>query len=96
MVSGADLFVATGSQYMTDIAKEDAIQVLDRLEVAAKQGIPTAMVGQGMGPITDPESSARAKDVLPMVDLIFVRGKIGGSQDFAVLWCRSYQSKCYR
>ena len=76
MVPGADLFVATGSQYITDNASEAGIQVLNRLEVAAQHGIPTVMVGQGIGPVTDPELRERAKAVLPLVDLIFVRERL--------------------
>ncbi len=49
VVTGADLFIATGSQYMCDHARDSAFQVLNRLEAAIRCGIPTAMVGQGMG-----------------------------------------------
>ena len=76
VVSGADLFIATGSQYMCDHASDTAFQVLDRLEAAMQRGIPVAMVGQGMGPIDDAELRARAKEVLPLVDLIFVRERL--------------------
>jgi len=76
VVSGYDLMVATGSQYLTDIAKEAGIGVLDRLEAAIKLGIPTAMVGQGIGPIDDPELYKRAKAVLPKVSLICVRERL--------------------
>jgi polysaccharide pyruvyl transferase WcaK-like protein len=76
LVTGADLVIATGSQYMTDIAKEAGLAVLGRLEAAIQQGIPTAMVGQGMGPIDDPEFRARSKSILPKVDKIFVRERL--------------------
>jgi polysaccharide pyruvyl transferase WcaK-like protein len=76
VVSGVDLLIATGSQYMCDHARHTAFQVLDRLEAAIQQGIPTAMVGQGMGPIEDQELRTRAKEVLPHVDLIFVRERL--------------------
>jgi polysaccharide pyruvyl transferase WcaK-like protein len=76
VVSGVDLLIATGSQYMCDHARDTAFQVLDRLESAIQQGIPTAMVGQGMGPIDDEELRTRAKKVLPLVDLIFVRERL--------------------
>jgi polysaccharide pyruvyl transferase WcaK-like protein len=76
LVSGFDLMVATGSQYLTDIAKDAGSGVLDRLEAAIQNGIPTAMVGQGIGPIEDPKLLGKAKAVLPKVDLIFVREKL--------------------
>lgn len=76
VVTGYDLVIATGSQYLTDIAWEAGIAVLDRLETAIQLGIPTAMVGQGIGPINDPDLYARAKAVLPKVGLICVRERL--------------------
>ncbi len=76
VVSGADIFIATGSQYMCDHARGTALRVLDRLEASIQRGIPTAMVGQGVGPIQDVELLARAKEVLPRVDLILVRERL--------------------
>jgi polysaccharide pyruvyl transferase WcaK-like protein len=75
LVSGHDLFVATGAQYMSDACKDDALRVLDRMEMAAQRNIPTAMLGQGIGPIEDPRLIARAKAVFPLIDFIFVREK---------------------
>jgi polysaccharide pyruvyl transferase WcaK-like protein len=74
-VLGSDLFVATGAQYMSDACKQDALRVLDRMETAAQHNIPTAMLGQGIGPINDPELCVRAKAVYPLIDYIFVREK---------------------
>ncbi len=71
-----DLYVATGAQYMADACRDDALQVLDRLEAASRLGVTTAMVGQGLGPIRDAELKARAAAVLPLVDLIFVRERL--------------------
>lgn len=75
-VAGRDLIVATGAQYMSDACRDDAFRVLDRMEVAHRLGIPTAMVGQGFGPFDDPELRARARSVLPQVDLIFARDRL--------------------
>lgn len=72
-VEGADLFVATGAQYMSDACRDDALRVLDRLEAATQLGIPTAMLGQGLGPFEDQELRARIKAVFPLVNLIFIR-----------------------
>lgn len=76
VVSGADIFIATGSQYMCDHARGTALQVLDRLDASIRCGIPTAMVGQGMGPIEDAELITRAKEILPLVDLFLVRERL--------------------
>jgi len=73
LLKGVDLFVATGAQYMSDACKRDALRTLDRLEASHKLGLPTAMVGQGIGPIYDLELVSRCTAVLPIVDLIFVR-----------------------
>jgi polysaccharide pyruvyl transferase WcaK-like protein len=75
LVLGTDLYVATGAQYMSDACKKDALHVLDRMEMAAQHKIPTAMLGQGIGPIDDPELQARAKAVFPLINFIFVREK---------------------
>jgi polysaccharide pyruvyl transferase WcaK-like protein len=80
LVEGANLFIATGAQYMSDACKNDALEVLDRLEAAIDLGIPTAMVGQGIGPIKDPELITKSRCVLPKVDLIFVRDKTSSPQ----------------
>ncbi len=77
---GIDVFVATGSQYISDQCKDDAMRVLERLEIARKQGAVTAMVGQGLGPFHDPELRARVQGVLPGVDLILIRDARTGGQ----------------
>jgi polysaccharide pyruvyl transferase WcaK-like protein len=74
-VSAIDLFLATGAQYMSDACRDDALRVLERLETAHRAGIPTAMVGQGVGPFEDPELRSRARAVLPLVNLIFIRDR---------------------
>ncbi len=77
-VTGYDLFVATGSQYITDHARDSGLGVMNCLEAAIQLGIPTAMVGQGIGPLNDFEMRAKAKSILPKVDLIFVRERLEG------------------
>ncbi len=68
-----DLVVATGGSLIHDDVKGLAFGVLERLGAATAQGIPTAMVSQGFGPIDDPALRSIAASVLPKVDLIFVR-----------------------
>ena len=61
---------------MCDHARDSGIGVMNRLEAAIQSGIPTAMVGQGIGPLDGVEMRAKAKAVLPKVDLIFVRERL--------------------
>jgi len=77
-ISKADLVVVGGMGGMTDTFPEYAFGVLDTLGLAIQRSIPTAMFGQGIGPIRDPKLRARATAVLPYVDLIALReGRAG-------------------
>ena len=69
----ADLVVVNGAGIMTDAFRESALGILATLELAVRRGVPTAIFGQGFGPITDPTLWQRAADVLPFVSLIGVR-----------------------
>jgi polysaccharide pyruvyl transferase WcaK-like protein len=73
VIHDIDLFVATGGQYMSDDCRDQALDVLGRMEASIQQGIPTVMVGQGIGPITDPLLLDRAREVLPRVSRILIR-----------------------
>jgi polysaccharide pyruvyl transferase WcaK-like protein len=76
--SDATLVLAIGGGYLTDVDAEQVHRTLDLLEHAADRGIPTAMVGQGLGPLDDPVLRDRARAVLPRVDLIALReGRMG-------------------
>ncbi|QYN34476.1 polysaccharide pyruvyl transferase family protein [Pseudonocardia sp. DSM 110487] len=76
--SGATLVLAIGGGYLTDVDAEQVHRTLDLLEHAADRGIPTAMVGQGLGPLDEPVLRERARAVLPRVDLIALReGRTG-------------------
>ena len=70
---GASLIVAIGGGYMNDIDPWQFHRTLDLLNYGVRHGIPTAMVGQGLGPLTEPSLVARAAEVLPHVDLIALR-----------------------
>ena len=50
-------------------------KVFDRLEAANAAGVPTAMVGQGIGPINDLQLLARAREILPTVGFILYRNQ---------------------
>jgi colanic acid/amylovoran biosynthesis protein len=68
-----DLVVASGGGYLCDADKSLLLSLFERLEAAIKSGVSTVMVGQGVGPLEDPELRARAREILPRTSLIFVR-----------------------
>lgn len=75
-LNDCDFYVATGAQYMSDPCWKEALIVLARLQRAIQLNIPAVMVGQGIGPIKNLELRARAAQVLPLVDYIFIRDNV--------------------
>lgn len=72
-MQGADLVIGTGGGYLVDSDRSAAHPVLLRLARAKRMGKFTALVGQGVGRIDDPDFRAVAQRVLPEIDLILVR-----------------------
>jgi polysaccharide pyruvyl transferase WcaK-like protein len=72
-IDESDLVIAVGGGYIADVDRVKAHWTLNLLEQAADRAIPTAMLGQGLGPIEDPQLTARARAVLPRVDVIALR-----------------------
>ena len=66
-IQGADLVVATGGGYLVDSDKFALLQVHDNLEMAIQLGKPTAMVGQGVGYIENPDLREKLKHQLPRI-----------------------------
>jgi polysaccharide pyruvyl transferase WcaK-like protein len=78
-IATADIVVVSGMGGITHAFSEYALQVLETLGLAIHYGKPTAMFGQGIGPINDPRLKARAKAILASVDLICLReSRTGG------------------
>lgn len=77
-LKAAGLLVVCGSGGFADSCKEWNISVLDTMETAIRRGIPVVMFGQGIGPLSDPVSLSRARDVFSEVTLITLRGTRGG------------------
>ena len=73
LMERAGLLVVAGQHTIADAFYSRARNLLETLETAILKGIPTIMLGQGIGPITDRELLARARDVLPSVGIIAVR-----------------------
>ncbi|MFE9324759.1 polysaccharide pyruvyl transferase family protein [Nocardia sp. NPDC052278] len=72
-VEQASLVLAIGGGYLTDVDRYQAHRTLNLLEYASARGIPTALIGQGMGPMRDPYLVHRAEEVLPKVDFVALR-----------------------
>ena len=81
----ADLYVVSGAITLTDKSKGHGRMVLDSLEMAINRGIPAVMFSQGLGPLYDPNLIARARAVLPRVDLITVRERRNATRLLASL-----------
>jgi polysaccharide pyruvyl transferase WcaK-like protein len=72
-VSEFDLVVGTGGGYLTDCHRKQAQRVLWTLRVAQMQGIPTALFGQGIGPLDRGPLECLAAEVVARADLIGLR-----------------------
>lgn len=72
----AGLVIALGGGHITDGA--NGMQVLDTLRRAADAGVPTVMLGQGIGPVVGDDLRRAAAEVLPRLGLIALREKRAG------------------
>ena len=77
-VESASLLLSLGGGYLTDADAPQTLRVLGLIEHAHRRGVPVAMVGQGLGPLDDPELRSRAADVLPSVAYIGLRERRRG------------------
>jgi colanic acid/amylovoran biosynthesis protein len=78
-VAEADLLVVSGMGGITDFFERYAFELLDVLALAICRRVPTAMFGQGLGPIYDRELWAHARSVLTRIDQLSLReGRAGG------------------
>jgi polysaccharide pyruvyl transferase WcaK-like protein/GT2 family glycosyltransferase len=82
-VYAADLVVASGGGYLTDTWWWHAAGVLSVLSLAQRLGKPTAMLGQGIGPIGLPALRAQARGVLPNAAILGLR-EAQSSRDLAL------------
>jgi colanic acid/amylovoran biosynthesis protein len=73
-----DLIVASGAGQITTSFGAASTPILNIMEMATELGIPTALLGQGIGPIDDACLRTRAAKVLPRINLICIRETITG------------------
>lgn len=82
-VRAADLVVAAGGGYITDTWRWHATGVLGTLSLAQRLGKPTAMFGQGIGPVRQRMLRVQARAVLPKLRILGLR-EGGMSRDLAL------------
>lgn len=70
--------IAIGGGYLTDVDRFQTERTLDLLEYATDHGIPSFLIGQGIGPLRDEALLRHAAHVLPRVDLIALREGLRG------------------
>jgi polysaccharide pyruvyl transferase WcaK-like protein len=70
---GADVIIVSGAGGINDDFAGYVREVATLLEAAVVQGSPTAMFGQGVGPLNDALLRARLARTLPRVNLIALR-----------------------
>jgi polysaccharide pyruvyl transferase WcaK-like protein len=75
-VRQSDVLVCCGQATLTDEAFEQAMRLLDTADLALAAGVPVVMLGQGLGPLTNPELLARARGVIPRVALLALRERL--------------------
>jgi polysaccharide pyruvyl transferase WcaK-like protein len=73
LVRSASLVLVSGMGGITDVFHDYATGVLKTLELAIGAGVPTALMGQGLGPLGDGRLRRLAASILPRVDLVALR-----------------------
>jgi polysaccharide pyruvyl transferase WcaK-like protein len=79
-LKNADLLVVCGSGGFADSCREWNLSTMGMMEAAMRRDVPVVMFGQGIGPLHDAATLAWARQVLPKVQLITLRGTEGGTQ----------------
>jgi polysaccharide pyruvyl transferase WcaK-like protein len=77
-VRWADVVVASGGGYLNDTFWWHGFGVLSVLDMAQRLGKPTAMFGQGLGPLTHPALARQARRVLPRLYVFGLREGVVG------------------
>ena len=73
MLRETDFMIVSGGAYFTDVFPGQAWSSLERIRAADSLGIPFALVGQGLGPLTDPAIKRAMAELFPRARLIAVR-----------------------
>lgn len=74
----ADVMVVSGQGGLTDAFAKDDLIIFSLIELAHQLKKPIAIFGQGLGPARQMELLARAKEVLPLSNILALREKRSG------------------
>jgi polysaccharide pyruvyl transferase WcaK-like protein len=72
------LLLLTGGGYLTDAFADLANRCLETTRLAARLGIPIAMMGQGLGPLTRPTLRKKLRESMEGVVMLGTREKLAG------------------
>ncbi len=78
VASNCDLVLMSGSGTLNDIFIGQALRSLKTLSYAVTRGAIGAMVGQGIGPVTDPQLKRALRGVVPRLSLVSLRESLAG------------------
>jgi polysaccharide pyruvyl transferase WcaK-like protein len=87
----ADIVVASGGGFVTDPWWWHALGVLNVLAAAQELGKPTAMFGQGVGPISNPHLRRALRMVVPNLNMIGLRESRQSKNEVTALGARAEQ-----
>jgi colanic acid/amylovoran biosynthesis protein len=73
LIAESDIVIATGGGYVNDTFSEHASKLFDVLLLAQRYQKPTAMLGQGLGPLSDRNLVKKFKRVLVKLNHITLR-----------------------
>lgn len=73
VVDNSDVVIASGGGFVTDPFENHACRVLQTLALAQSMGKPTAMFGQGLGPVSSEKLFSWSKMVLPKLNYLTLR-----------------------
>jgi polysaccharide pyruvyl transferase WcaK-like protein len=73
IIQHSDMVIISGGGFITDYFKNHADAILDTLQLAQKLGKPTAMFGQGIGPLENQSLIRKAKRIFPKLKILGLR-----------------------
>lgn len=73
LIADSDLVLATGGGYVNDTFSSHASNLFDVLLLAQHYHIPTAMLGQGLGPLSDKDLAKKFKRLVSHLQLLSLR-----------------------